>query len=73
MLATYHRAKTLLGSATPSVETYYNCRKGKWGLVTMNKRFGEAGLPEIELVDTRREAAEEKHAQPFFAEFTGRN
>lgn len=55
MLATFHRAKTLLGSATPSVETYYNCRSGKWGLVTMSQRFGEAGLPEIELVDTRRE------------------
>lgn len=55
MLATYHKAKTLLGSATPSVETYYNCKTGKWGLVTLNKRFGEATLPEIELVDTRRE------------------
>ncbi|MGV3502512.1 MAG: replication restart helicase PriA [Adhaeribacter sp.] len=55
MLASYHKAKTLLGSATPSVETYYNCKSGKWGLVTMNKRFGEATLPSIELVDTRRE------------------
>jgi len=56
MLATFHRAKTLLGSATPAVETYFNCKAGKWGLVTMNKRFGEAGLPSIELIDTRREA-----------------
>jgi primosomal protein N' (replication factor Y) len=55
MLATYHKAKTLLGSATPSVETYYNCKSGKWGLVTMNKRFGQATLPTIELVDTKRE------------------
>ncbi|MDX5348740.1 MAG: primosomal protein N', partial [Hymenobacteraceae bacterium] len=55
MLAHLHQAKTLLGSATPSVETYYNCETGKWGLVTLNKRYGEAGLPEIELVDTRRE------------------
>jgi primosomal protein N' (replication factor Y) len=56
MLATYHKCKTLLGSATPAVETYYNAKTGRWGLVTMNKRFGEAGLPEIELVDTRRES-----------------
>ncbi|WP_026463129.1 replication restart helicase PriA [Adhaeribacter aquaticus] len=56
MLASYHKAKTLLGSATPSVETYYNCKSGRWGLVTMNKRFGDAGLPEIELIDTRRES-----------------
>jgi len=56
MLATYHKCKTLLGSATPAVETYYNAKSGRWGLVTMNKRFGEAGLPEIELVDTRRES-----------------
>jgi primosomal protein N' (replication factor Y) len=55
MLATFHQAKTLLGSATPAVETYYNCKSGKWGLVTMNKRFGQASLPEIGLVDTRRE------------------
>ncbi|RDC61545.1 replication restart helicase PriA [Adhaeribacter pallidiroseus] len=56
MLATYHKCKTLLGSATPAVETYYNAKTGRWGLVTMNKRFGQAGLPDIELVDTRRES-----------------
>jgi primosomal protein N' (replication factor Y) len=55
MMASYQGAKTLLGSATPSVETYFNCKKGRWGLVTMNKRFGEAVLPETELVDTRAE------------------
>ncbi|SHI57348.1 replication restart DNA helicase PriA [Hymenobacter daecheongensis DSM 21074] len=54
MMANFQGAKTLLGSATPSVETYYQTRAGRWGLVTLTKRFGEAGLPEIELVDTRK-------------------
>ncbi|AKD03767.1 primosomal protein N' [Pontibacter korlensis] len=55
MMAHLQGAKTLLGSATPSIESYYNCKTGRWGLVNMTKRFGEAKLPEIELVDTRRE------------------
>ncbi|WP_225307254.1 replication restart helicase PriA [Adhaeribacter soli] len=55
MLANFHGAKTLLGSATPSVESFYNAKNGRWGLVTMNKRFGTAVLPETELVDTRDE------------------
>jgi len=55
MMAHLQGAKTLLGSATPSIESYYNCQNGRWGLVTMNKRFGEAQLPDIELVDVRRE------------------
>ncbi|WP_299758071.1 primosomal protein N' [uncultured Pontibacter sp.] len=55
MMAHLQGAKTLLGSATPSIESYYNCKTGRWGLVSMTKRFGEAKLPEIELVDTRRE------------------
>jgi len=54
MMANFQGAKTLLGSATPSVETYYQTRAGRWGLVSLTKRFGEAGLPEIELVDTRK-------------------
>lgn len=67
MLATYHKCKTLLGSATPAVETYYNAKTGRWGLVIMNKRFGEAGLPEIELVDTRRES-QKKNMQSHFSQ-----
>ena len=54
MMANFQGAKTLLGSATPAVETYYQTRTGRYGLVTLTKRFGEAGLPEIELVDTRK-------------------
>lgn len=42
-----HGAKVLLGSATPAVESYYNARAGKYGLVELKQRFGEAKLPEI--------------------------
>ncbi|WPP52075.1 primosomal protein N' [Catalinimonas niigatensis] len=55
VLAKLHHAKTLLGSATPSIESYYNALQGKYGLVRLDRRFGNAQLPEIELVDIRRE------------------
>lgn len=42
-----HGAKVLLGSATPAVESYYNARAGKYGLVELKQRFGEAKLPDI--------------------------
>lgn len=56
VLANHHNAKVLLGTATPSVETYYNAQQGKYGLVELNRRFGDVLLPEIELVDIK-----EKH------------
>jgi len=55
VLAKLHHAKTILGSATPSLESYHQASSGKWGLVTMNQRYGNAQLPEIILVDTLRE------------------
>lgn len=56
LLASMHGAKTLLGSATPSVETYYKATEGnKYGLVQMTHRFGDAPLPDIEIVDMSRE------------------
>lgn len=55
VLAKMHHAKTLLGSATPSIESYQNAIQGKYGLVQLNRRFGNAQLPEIELVDIRKE------------------
>lgn len=55
VMARLHHAKTLLGSATPSVESYYNARSGKYGLVTLKTRFGDAQLPEITLADVSRE------------------
>lgn len=53
VLAGYHGAKVLLGSATPSLETRHNAESGKYGLVELTKRYGEAVLPEIELVDLK--------------------
>lgn len=51
VLATMHGAKVVLGSATPSVETYYKAQSGKYGLVTLSERFRGATLPAIELVN----------------------
>ncbi|GGC20659.1 primosomal protein N' [Parapedobacter defluvii] len=42
-----HGAKILLGSATPAIESYYNAKAGKYGLVELKERFGDARLPEI--------------------------
>jgi primosomal protein N' (replication factor Y) len=53
VLAKMHQAKVLLGSATPGLETYYNTKNGKYGLVTLKERFGNVVLPEIELVDLK--------------------
>ena len=47
-------AKVLLGSATPSIETYFNASTGKYGLVELNERFGGIRLPEISIIDTRQ-------------------
>lgn len=52
-LASMINAKVLLGSATPSVDSYYNCITGKYGLVTLDERFGGIKMPEIKVVDTR--------------------
>jgi primosomal protein N' (replication factor Y) len=51
ILAQLHHAKVLLGSATPSVETYFHAKQNRYGLVKLNKRFGEAHLPEILLAN----------------------
>ena len=51
MLSWLHQAKTLLGSATPSFESYFNAESGKYGYVSLDKRFGEATLPEYFLAD----------------------
>ncbi len=50
-----HGAHVLLGSATPSVESYYNARSGKYGLVTLTERFGDAVLPEVVTVNIGEE------------------
>nr|WP_315148992.1 primosomal protein N' [uncultured Flavobacterium sp.] len=53
VLANSHKAKVILGSATPSIETYFNAQSGKYGLVEISKRYGNVKMPEIELVDLK--------------------
>lgn len=58
--ASFFKAKVLLGSATPSIETYYNAQRGKYGLVELNERYGNIQLPSIEIIDTRKVAQKGK-------------
>ncbi len=51
VLAKMHKAKTLLGSATPSVESYYNARQGKYGFVSLRERYQATPLPRIVVAD----------------------
>jgi primosomal protein N' (replication factor Y) len=53
VLATMHGAKTLLGTATPSVESYFNATTGKYGFVELHERHEELELPEIRIVDMK--------------------
>lgn len=53
MLAHISKAKTLLASATPSIESYYNAQKGKYGLVVLSERFGNIEPPFMRLINTK--------------------
>lgn len=53
VLAQFHSAKVLLGSATPSIETYFNTQNKKYGIVALTERFSKVLLPEVELVDLK--------------------
>ena len=55
VMASMVGAKTLLGSATPSMESYENALKGKYGLVTLKQRYENMMLPEVEVVDMKEE------------------
>jgi len=65
MLASMHGAKTLLGTATPAIETYHNALTGKYGLVELNQRHEEMAMPEILVVDTK-EAYRKKQMESVF-------
>lgn len=54
MLASLFTAKTLLGTATPAIESYYNALNGKYGLVELTKRFAGLSLPAIHLLDLQK-------------------
>lgn len=53
VLAKMYGAKTLLGTATPSMESYYNAQQGKYGLVELKTRYKGVQLPEIQVVDVK--------------------
>lgn len=65
-LASIHSAKVLLGSATPSIESYFNASEGKYGLVEMKKRFGDVQMPEILVADIK-EATKRKQMKSIFS------
>ncbi len=67
-LAWLHQAKTILGSATPSVETYYKAQKGKFGFVELKNRYSGVSLPEIQVVDTVL-ARRRKEMKSHFSQF----
>ncbi len=54
ILAQQNNAKVLLGSATPSMESFYNYEQGKFGLVELKERFGKVNLPETEMITLRK-------------------
>ncbi len=66
MLARFHGAKVLLGTATPSVETYFNCVSGKYSLVELTDRYRDIQLPDIHVVNTR-ELKRKKRMQSHFS------
>ena len=67
MLAHLHGAKTLLGSATPSAESYYNAQTGKYGMVSLTERFASTQPPQIELIDLK-EKTKKKETQGHFSD-----
>ena len=64
-LAHLHKAKVLLGSATPCVESYYNAKVGKYALVEMHTRFADIALPKIETIDIRKAHLKKEMKQQF--------
>jgi primosomal protein N' (replication factor Y) len=52
--ASLFKANVLLGSATPSLESYYNAKTGKYGLAELGQRYGDVHLPVIEIIDTKK-------------------
>lgn len=64
-MAHLHKCKTLLGTATPSIETYYNVMQKKYGLVEMMNRFGGLALPELFLVNLAEETKEKRMKSHF--------
>lgn len=68
VLAKMHRAKVIMGTATPSIESYYNAQEGKYGLVEMKERFGGVMMPEVLVADLQK-ARKRKEMQSHFSKF----
>ena len=66
-LAHVQQAKVLLGSATPSIESYYNAKSHKYGLVELTERFGDSKLPEIQVVNVAEAGKKEQMFSYFSA------
>jgi primosomal protein N' (replication factor Y) len=64
-LALLHQAKVILGSATPSIESYFNAKNGKYGLVELTERFGGVQLPLQEVVSIAEETKRKKMTSYF--------
>nr|WP_299337559.1 primosomal protein N' [Allomuricauda sp.] len=67
VLSSLHKADCLLGSATPSIESMENAKKGKYGYALINHRFGDVMMPDINLVDLK-EATRKKRMKGHFSE-----
>lgn len=67
VLASMHGAKTLLGSATPAIETYYKALNGRYGLVTLSERYEGVQMPLIEIVDLNDERRRGRISGPMSA------
>ncbi len=65
MMAYMHKGKVLLGSATPSLESYFHAQNGRYGLVEMLERYGNAALPTFELIDIKKEKKSRKMKNEF--------
>lgn len=68
MLASMYKAKVLLGTATPGIESYYNAITGKFGLVELHERYQDIQLPEIRVVDIKELARKKMMNGPFSPE-----
>ncbi len=68
VLSGFSGAKTLLGSATPSIESYHNCMKGKFGMEELMERYGDAVLPVIMTANVREATRKKRMVSHFTPE-----
>ena len=66
VLAKKMKANVILGSATPSLISYFNASQKKYNLVELNERFGEGQMPKVEIIDLKKAYEKQRNARPFF-------